>query len=290
MEMVSNVSGIPDDAEWYYTPASRTFQEKIWKVKALHDTIFNDQVFKIIGIDKGQGVIEESKIPIAIVNNKMIFLEKGESHLYYDFSAKIGDTITYKVPSLAYYYDITFNNGFTRPELPSFQIVVDKIDTVFSSEGIMLKNYSFQSLFENTEYEHGFFNIAQNIGSIQHGFFGSFGPYLTIDREGYFRCYKSSVLNYNSLNKDCLSSSIDESKTNDLFKIYPNPTVGNLKLEGVMSKIVINLYSIDGVVLKTFRTDTNSELDISDLNSGLYIISIKNQFNQLLYYSKIVKF
>ncbi|MBP8213236.1 MAG: hypothetical protein KAX53_05785, partial [Saprospiraceae bacterium] len=119
----SSDSGFPDGATWYYTPASTTFAEKVWKVQVLQDTIIDDQVYKILAIDKGQGIIEESKIPINLVNNKMMFYENGKSHLIYDFDAKLGDTIQYKIPSLAYFYDITFNEGTTKPVLPTYQLI-----------------------------------------------------------------------------------------------------------------------------------------------------------------------
>jgi hypothetical protein len=282
-------SGIPDDATWYYTPASTTFQEKIWRVQALYDTTVNNQVYKIIGIDKGQGIIEESKIPIAIVNKKMIFLENGDSQLLYDFNAKIGDTVTYKVPSLAYYYDVTFNEGFTKPSLPAFKMIIENIDSVMSIEGKWLKRIHSKSLTGNNEYEHSFFKIIQTVGTVVHGFFGSFGPYISIDKQGYFRCYQSGDLNYSVLNKDCLLSPTDETTENNFFKVFPNPTTGNLKLDGVRNKLSINLYAIDGFLLKTFKIESNTELDISDLKSGLYFISVKDEYDQLLHYNKIIK-
>ena len=205
----SLVSGFPDGATWYYSPASTTFAEKVWKVQVLQDTIIDDQVYKILAIDKGQGIIEESKIPINLVNNKMMFYENGKSHLLYDFDAKLGDTIQYKIPSLAYFYDITFNEGTTKPVLPTYQLIIEKVDTIFSSEGKMLKKFGVRSLQGSNEFEHGLFDIVENIGSSAHGFFGSFGPYISIDKQGYFRCFQSTDLNYSNINRECVPKVLD---------------------------------------------------------------------------------
>ncbi|MBK6499560.1 MAG: hypothetical protein IPG00_15965 [Saprospiraceae bacterium] len=205
----SSVSGFPDGTTWYYTPASTTFAEKVWKVQVLQDTIIDDQVYKILAIDKGQGVIEESKIPINLVNNKMMFYENGKSHLIYDFDAKLGDTIQYKIPSLAYFYDITFNEGTTKPVLPTYQLIIEKVDTIFSSEGKMLKKFGVRSLQGSNEFGHGLFDIVENIGSSAHGFFGSFGPYISIDKQGYFRCFQSTDLNYSNINRECVPKVLD---------------------------------------------------------------------------------
>ncbi|MEZ4912123.1 MAG: T9SS type A sorting domain-containing protein [Saprospiraceae bacterium] len=289
LEVIINGSGIPDDAVWYYTPSSTTFQEKIWKVTALQDTIINNQTFKIIGIDKGQGIILESKIPIAITDEKMIFIEKGESHLLFDFSAKFGDTVTYKVPSLAYYYDVTFNEGFTKPELPTFQMIIENIDTVTSSEGKYLKRFVGRTLLENMEYEHGFFNIIQNVGTVSHGFFGSFGPYISIDKEGYFRCYQSGDLNYNTLNKDCLISNIVDSKDNQTINIFPNPSEDKFTIDYLLSELKISIYTIDGILVSKEKITPNAFVDISNYKSGIYIVEMRDFSGKMVSINKLFK-
>jgi hypothetical protein len=287
LDVVSNDSGIADDATWYYTPASPTFQEKIWKVQALQDTTINNQVYKLIGIDKGQGIIHESKIPIAIVNKKMMFFEQGASHLIFDFAAQIGDTVTYKVPSLAYYYDITFNKGFTRPILPSFQMIVSSIDTVKTMEGKMIKRFATRSIIGTNGFGHAIFNLAENVGSIAHGFFGSFGPYITQDKQGYFRCFQSSDLNFNVLNKDCLLSNIADVNENRI-KIYPNPSMDILNIESDFDILDVNIRTVEGTSVY-YNKSCPSTIDISHFKSGIYFIEIRDMAHHLISISKLIK-
>lgn len=64
------------------------------------------------------------------------------------------------------------------------------------------------------------------------------------------------------------------------FKIYPNPTSGIFKIEGMQSggKTKIEIYSIEGkLITKTISDSTTYEIDISCQISGTYLLVINNQ-------------
>lgn len=76
-------------------------------------------------------------------------------------------------------------------------------------------------------------------------------------------------------------SSTQKPDISEIF-IYPNPTDGILNIEtGDNGYITIELFTLDGRRLMSGAiTDHTTQLDISDLNSGLYIIGITNSKNQ----------
>ena len=65
--------------------------------------------------------------------------------------------------------------------------------------------------------------------------------------------------------------SIEDGDLNDSFIISPNPTEGNIKIEGV--KVVgFRVYSTSGQLVETFN-NTN-EIDVSNLSQGIYLLRV----------------
>ncbi len=73
------------------------------------------------------------------------------------------------------------------------------------------------------------------------------------------------------------------------ISIYPNPVVNilNIKGENVNS---CNIYSIKGNLVKTtFFKNTNNQIDISNLPSGMYLLKLMDKNGNLLKSEKIIK-
>ncbi|MBK6500720.1 MAG: hypothetical protein IPG00_22285 [Saprospiraceae bacterium] len=68
--------------------------------------------------------------PVALVGGHMYFFENGERKLLYDFNAKVDDIVTYYVPKIQRFYDISSNGGFTAGQDKEYKLKVDKIDTL----------------------------------------------------------------------------------------------------------------------------------------------------------------
>ena len=73
------------------------------------------------------------------------------------------------------------------------------------------------------------------------------------------------------------------------FSIHPNPTKNSFNLS-VEQFSTIEIYDLTGKRVKQFKGDftQNDSFDISDLNSGMYIVKVNNQNNQSMT-SKLVK-
>ena len=71
---------------------------------------------------------------------------------------------------------------------------------------------------------------------------------------------------------DFLMSSTDEIKK-EQFKVYPNPTKGQISIENKNSKSVKYsiLYNFKGQIIEVFD---KSELDLTELDSGIYFLNI----------------
>lgn len=83
----------------------------------------------------------------------------------------------------------------------------------------------------------------------------------------YVRVYKpSSVLK--------IENSIKNS-----FKIYPNPANHSITIDTQHNKYNLNIYDVNGRILKQFKGNKSEKIDISNLNPGIYLFEItsKNQ-------------
>ena len=74
---------------------------------------------------------------------------------------------------------------------------------------------------------------------------------------------------------------------NSYFKIYPNPAFNILFLDGfnINNKYQVTVFSINGEILKNISILTN-QIDVSDLNVGLYTIRIINNDN--VYFNRFI--
>jgi len=60
-------------------------------------------------------------------------------------------------------------------------------------------------------------------------------------------------------------------------KIYPNPVSGNLKIENLQDVTEIGIYNVTGQLVRTVSSAIgNTEIDMSDLSNGMYIIKMQN--------------
>jgi hypothetical protein len=86
---------------------------------------------------------------------------------------------------------------------------------------------------------------------------------------------------------DTLSNSVDLSQ--NIFSVYPNPASNVVNIENTGSIDAVNIIDINGRVVKKqiFAGETNIQLDVSELASGIYIMNIISEGNVTA--KKIVK-
>ncbi|MEJ6795641.1 MAG: choice-of-anchor B family protein [Flavobacteriales bacterium] len=86
-----------------------------------------------------------------------------------------------------------------------------------------------------------------------------------IDFESEVRMFSNNYLGVSEFNRN--------------VKIYPNPALDELSIEGVTG--LIQILSLDGRLAKTIFLEKNSSIDIQELASGTYVLQVEAQNIQL---------
>jgi uncharacterized repeat protein (TIGR01451 family) len=64
------------------------------------------------------------------------------------------------------------------------------------------------------------------------------------------------------------------------IKLYPNPVISKLNIEGLKGYSKISVFDLNGRKLKTYKTlNSHFSLNVSDLNSGIYFLEINFEFS-----------
>ena len=69
---------------------------------------------------------------------------------------------------------------------------------------------------------------------------------------------------------------------NQHLTIYPNPVKDILIISNIPDNQLVTIYSIDGKVIKRINVSNNAEINISDLQAGIYIIGVGNEFSKFI--------
>jgi hypothetical protein len=74
-----------------------------------------------------------------------------------------------------------------------------------------------------------------------------------------------------------ITSSIKNIKSNFLFNVYPNPTQNNFTIQtSSIEKQTINVFDISGKLVLSQNINGTTNIDVNNLNAGVYNISITN--------------
>ena len=281
-------SGIAPNTSWYYRHYSAIPNNDVWIVRALRDTIIDQHAYKIVGINRGSGFLKQSELPIAMLGGQMYFFEGGERKLLYDFNANVGDIVTYYVPKVQRYYDISSNEGFTIGKDKAYKLKVDRIDTLMTAEGKILKRFRTSATERNEEF-HYFNDIIEGVGGTL-GLFGAFGPFLSAGSEGTISCFQDENGFYSIFGNDCELVHSEETMQTSTYTIFPNPSRNQIVISGMNASITnIQCKDLSGknIQLSPDVSDGNIVVDIHHLPIGMYVIILKN--NDSMYPIRFVK-
>ena len=78
------------------------------------------------------------------------------------------------------------------------------------------------------------------------------------------------------------TSDNDDEIENQHLTIYPNPATDVLKILNTSEYQSVTIYSIDGKVVKRIEVSNEADINVSDLNTGLYIIGVGNEFSKFI--------
>ncbi len=85
------------------------------------------------------------------------------------------------------------------------------------------------------------------------------------------------------------STSADVSVEPNALTVFPNPVNGYFSIKGEVDDYTVEILDASGQVYKTIHATDHITIDINDLPSGLYFISILNNANNQISIEKIIK-
>jgi PKD repeat protein len=138
--------------------------------------------------------------------------------------------------------------------------------------------------------EVGFTNTSTNATTYAWDFGDGFTSNQANPIHGYFTSgsFTVSLIATNADGCDDTTSMTIQAQTTGLdemtstFVLYPNPTNGLVNIQNVNhTNGTIQLFSTTGtMVLQTSLSSSNTQLDVTNLNRGVYFIQITNEFGQ----------
>jgi hypothetical protein len=86
--------------------------------------------------------------------------------------------------------------------------------------------------------------------------------------------------------------SVTNFSTNDLteidrklYRIYPNPSSDYFIIDGITEDVNFQLFTTEGtLLLDSYLSEKNNQLDISTFPKGLYVMTIGNQILKVMKY------
>jgi hypothetical protein len=169
--------------------------------------------------------------------------------------------------------DSIINLGLVDNDFTGMVLLLKTIDTENVCESLLkdsVNNYKLISISENTTNQFVKNRINSLLSSCNYDYLYSFLP----------------------INKS-RSFSINESNNNnaDKFKIYPNPTNGDIQISSNFeNEFTFTIISIEGkVVLDSSNRNDDSVVETSTFDPGLYIINFYDTNQQILESQKFIK-
>ena len=87
----------------------------------------------------------------------------------------------------------------------------------------------------------------------------------------------ADVTNITSVSFEVVTG-IETPKPESSISVFPNPVQETLTVNGVKKDALINVYSMNGALLKTVKAQDNStKVDVSSLQQGIYFLQIDKQ-------------
>jgi len=288
LKFASGQTWPPDNAEWYYEVSSMgvTFPAYVsyQHIKVEGDTVINSQNSKIITRQNEQNLCDNMgrvREYIYEDNDKVYWYNTHTETftLLYDFSAEQGDSWNISVDSC------------------DFDVFVDSVDYV-NINGVQHKELYITS--DEPRYFSG--TIIENIGHTTSMFpkdiyWECNGVACDSDYLDGLRCYlEDNSMIYKPVDVACDSSWVITSVSRleeDRLTIAPNPFQDRIQIQlnndkPASRQINFSIYNLLGRKSLEGKTTLNGTIDVSNLNTGVYILHLETD-NQIIYKQKIMK-
>jgi hypothetical protein len=298
----------PIGAEWYYTYEmgynSKNYFNHVISEK---DTVVDGNSCRILRQYYEDTNIVNKKYIIKQEQGKVYYYYQNQFHLWFDFDAKVNDTIEFAVIYRKYDSDstsLTIDTTYTdtiistryrvasittnAQNLKMFRTeIIDEDKSVIDHMHFYIEKIGLYSL-TGSPLHRELIPIYDNL------------PHLAAEFLRWIRCYSDADISFVSdewvaMSLPCNhpitspSLAVDIPKDENI-KIYPNPIHNKLKIEnGELQIKQVELYSIIGNLLRSIHAQSEEiEIDVQNLQNGIYFVKITKKDNSIKTF-KIVK-
>jgi hypothetical protein len=286
---VIDTTDMDRSAIWYSSSYTGNFADgdcklKIDITKVVRDTTINDRLCRILGVFSAGEYLPESEVITFQKDGKLYFYENDIWKLLYDFTAQAGDTVTYYISEKYPYYFKYAVPGIFDQEIMDrnpYQLLIEKIDTLYTTEGNPLMRFYTKSLDERQTNRMGV--IIENVGSE----FKLFGLSTIIslpeclNNFPSLRCYSDDDIFVTFTEEECDKLTSAKDVSHIMVNVYPNPGGDNIiiNLGGqVDMPLTCKVTDISGkIVFSDVEHLSGFELNTNQLRSGMYIIRLMDK-------------
>lgn len=208
-----------------------------------------------------------------------------QEHLVMDFDVNIGDTIS-SLMSFEGNYDPWYYRAIVQDK-DSLQLTDGSYhrflhlnaDSVHNADG-------FQGNWNDIVWQEKGLCYANNLPNIyasRGGLIYNFGPHTDLDQGWYLNpinCSTDTLIpsNFHNYGHTCdlctpIANGINE-KSKNIFKLYPNPANEITYIESELITNQIAIYDLTGKLFESNQNLSENEIDISHLNSGVYLLEV----------------
>lgn len=274
----------PLNAKWHFGNCYFIDDEPITfsLIKTVGDTVIDNKHSTTIHLFDNNGHTFVTELIIHEEQGKVYFYEANEFKLFFDYNLNEGDTLSYRLPLNAPYFQS--NCGGSEVDVDRIYYALIKEITTLEVEGIELLQFH-TTIIEPEDYDgsYDFWELGiftQRIGSPQ-GLFGKSAVEPLGGYPGYYRCYEDDEISINffpSSPCDFMTMNITEFEESAAILIYPNPVMTNLNIILFNENCSrVKLIDAQGKIVKSKSMDGLKELEmnLSNIPSGLYILRME---------------
>jgi gingipain R len=75
--------------------------------------------------------------------------------------------------------------------------------------------------------------------------------------------------------------------SNPSFQVYPNPSRGEIKINGITNNTQLEIFDLKGSLMKKELINENNIIDVSNLRNGIYFIKLRTN-TDLIFTQKLI--
>lgn len=265
--------------EWHFTTCYSGCITDVYYTDG--DTLVNGKNYKILD---GYHFINRNVLLREDVDEKKVYLtitqpQYEEDIVLYDFSLPVGDSIVMRNPQTPF----PNNGGY---------FTLDSIQSVQQMNGVNNRHFYFTPSETNNTYINKIVWV-EGVGSTS--MINAPGGLANFNGVGKLSCaFKNEALYYSDLTSvdSCNPTNLSVSETNlPKIEVYSKPETNQFVITNATDVLKINVYGINAkhYLSNKFKDQNQITIDLSELNSGLYILILQLNTSETINFKVVVR-